>query len=98
MSKLKTIESHNCHAFVSAPGHICDELVKLHDLEFYGPKIIIIEEAKTLPRTFFNKLSKNVVANDQQSMHKMSPSYNDVTPHLQKNNIQFRTLIVHFLM
>ena len=98
MSKLQSVESHNGHGFVLAPGHICDELVKLHDLEIYGPKIIIIEEAKTLPRTFFNKLSKNVVANDQQSMHKMPPSYNDVTAHLQKNNIQFRNLIVHFLM
>ena len=35
----------NGHAFILAPSHVCDELVKLHDLKFNSRKIII-EEAK----------------------------------------------------
>ena len=35
----------NGHAFILAPRHDCDELVKLHDLKFNSRKIII-EEAK----------------------------------------------------
>ena len=39
---------------------------------------IIIEEAKTPPMTLVNELSTSAVANDQQSMHKMPPTINDV--------------------
>ena len=49
-----------------------------------------------------NELSTSAVANDQQSMHKMTPTimtlHQDYQQHLQKNNMQFRTLTVHFLM
>ena len=37
-----------------APCHVCEELVKSYGLEFHGHKIII-EEAKTSPRTYLNK-------------------------------------------
>ena len=45
---------HNGHAFILAPYHVCHVfLKKLHGLKFHGPKIII-EEAKTPPRTLVN--------------------------------------------
>ena len=46
-------------------------------MEFHGREIIT-EEAKTPHKTLVNELSTNAVANDQQSMHKMSPTFNDV--------------------
>ena len=64
MSKLQENGRHNGHAFILAPCHVCIELVKLHSLEFQGRKIII-EEAKTPPRTLLNELSTSAVANDQ---------------------------------
>ena len=54
MSKLQKNGRHNGHRFVLTPFRVCNELVKLHDLEFQGCKIII-EEAKTPPRTLFIK-------------------------------------------
>ena len=77
MSKLQQNGRHNGHAFILVPCHVCDELVKLHGLEFQGRKIII-KEAKTPPRTLVNELSSSTVANDQQSMHKMLPTINYV--------------------
>ena len=56
--------------------HVCDELLKFYGLEFHGRKIII-EEAKTPPRTLI-ELSRNAAANDQQSMHKIPPTINNV--------------------
>ena len=56
---------------------MCNEFAKLHGLEFQGRKIII-EEAKTPPRTLSNELSTSAVANDQQNMHKMPSAINDV--------------------
>ena len=50
MSKLQQNGRHNGHVFIIAACHVCNELVKLHGLEFHGRKIII-EEAKTLSRT-----------------------------------------------
>ena len=81
MSKLRQNERHNSHTFVLAPCHVCDELVKLHGFEFHGRKVII-EEAKTPPRTLLYKLSTSAVANYQQNMHKMSPTINDVMSRL----------------
>ena len=81
MSKLQQNGRHNCHASILAPCHVCSELVKLHGLEFHGRKIII-EDAKTPPRTLVNELSRNAVANDQQSMHNMHPIINDVRSRL----------------
>ena len=81
MSNLHQNGTHNCHAFILASCHVCDGLVKLHGLKFHGPKIII-EEVKTLPRTFLNELSKGAVANEQQSMHKIRPTINDVRSRL----------------
>ena len=81
MSHLQQNGRHNCHAVILAPCHVCDELVKLHGLEFHGRKIII-EEAKTPPGTVVNELSTSAVANDQQSMQKMSPAINDVRSRL----------------
>ena len=46
MSKLQQNGRHNGHAFILPPCNVCNELVKLHGLEFHGRKIII-EEAKT---------------------------------------------------
>ena len=63
ISKLQQNGKHNGHAFILAPSHVCNELVKLHGLEFQGRKIII-EEAKTPPRTLLNELSTSAVAND----------------------------------
>ena len=65
MSKLQQNGRHNGHAFISASCHACDDLVKLNGLEFHGSKIII-EEAKTPPWTFLNKLPTNVAANHAQ--------------------------------
>ena len=81
MSKLQENVKHNGYAFILAPCHVCNELVKLHGLEFQGRKIII-EEAKTPPRTLLNELSTSAVANDQQNMHKMPPTINDVKSRL----------------
>ena len=77
ISKLQQNGRHNGHAFILAPCHICNELLKLHDLEFHNRKIII-EQDKTPPRTLLNELSTNAAANDQQNIHKMSPAINDV--------------------
>ena len=41
MSKLQQNGRHDGHAFILAPCHVCNELVKLHGLEFEGRKIII---------------------------------------------------------
>ena len=60
MSNLQQNGRHNGHAFILAPFHVCDKLVKLHSFEFHGRKIII-EEAKTPPRTLVNKLSTSAV-------------------------------------
>ena len=79
MPKLLQIGRHSGHAFILAPCHVCDELVKLHCLEFHGLEISIIEESKTPPQTLVKKTSTNAVANDQQSIHKMPSRYNDVT-------------------
>ena len=54
MSNLQQNGRHNGHAFILAPFHVCDKLVKLHSFEFHGHKIII-EEAKAPPRTLVNK-------------------------------------------
>ena len=51
MSKLQQNRRHNSHAFILAPSNVCNELVKLHGLKFYGHKIII-EEAKTPSRLY----------------------------------------------
>ena len=50
MSKLQQNERQNGHAFILAPRHVFDELVKLPGLEFHGRQIVI-EEAKALTRT-----------------------------------------------
>ena len=63
-SKLQQNGRHNNRAFILAPCLVCNELAKLHGLEFHGRKIIS-EEAKTPPRTLLNKLSTSAVANDQ---------------------------------
>ena len=76
--------------FISAPCHVCDDLVKLHGLKFHGRKIII-EEAKIPPRTFVNELFTSAVANHQEIMHKMTPtiktSDQDYQQQLQKSNV-----------
>ena len=85
-----------CFSTLSSFWWVC----KIHGLEFHGFKIFT-EEAETPLRTFVNKLLTNAVASDQ-SMHKMRPTINDVRSGLPaartKNNIQFRTLTVHFPM
>ena len=50
-------------------------------MEIHGRKIII-EKAKTAPRTLVNELSASAVANDQQSMYKLPPTINDVRSRL----------------
>ena len=55
MSKLQQNGRRSSHAFVSLPCHVCDELVKLHGLEFHVRKSII-EEVKTPPRTLVCEL------------------------------------------
>ena len=54
MSKLQQNGRQNGHAFVLAPCHVCDELVKLHGLEFHGRKIVI-EKAETPHKTLVNE-------------------------------------------
>ena len=56
---------------------MCNEIAKLHGLEFQGRKIII-QEAKAPPRTLLNELCTSAAANDQQNMHKMPSIINDV--------------------
>ena len=81
MSKLQQNGRHNGHGFILAPYHVCNELVKLHGLEFHGCKIII-EEVKTTPRTLLNELLTSAVANNQQNKHKMPPTINNVRSRL----------------
>ena len=87
MSKLEQSGRHNGHAFILAPCHVSNELVKSDGLEFHGCKIIT-EEAKTPPRTLLNELSISAVANDQQNMDKMSPTINDVKSKLPAAPVQ----------
>ena len=56
MSKLEQNGRHNGQAFILAPCHVSNELVKSDGLEFHGCKIII-EEAKKPPWTLLNELS-----------------------------------------
>ena len=90
ISKLQQNGRHNGHAFILAPCHVCNELVKLHGLEFYGRKIII-EEAKTLPKTLLNELSTSTVADDQQICLKCLPPLTTLDQnyqqHLQQNKV-----------
>ena len=37
------------HVYITAPKHVCDELVKLNGVEFKG-KFLIIENAKVRPK------------------------------------------------
>ena len=60
IDKLEQNGRHNGHAFILAPCHVSNELVKSDGLEFHGCKIII-EEAKTPPRTLLNELSTSAV-------------------------------------
>ena len=60
---------------------ICDELLKLHGLKFYGLKTII-EEAEIPPTSLINKFSTNTLANEQQSMHKMPPTIKEAKSRL----------------
>ena len=87
MSKLQQNGRHNGHTFILAPCHVCNELVKLHELEFHDLKFII-EEAKTPPRTLLNELSTSAVANDQQNMPKKPPTINDVRSRLPAASIE----------
>ena len=81
MSNLQQNIRQNGHAFILVHCHVCDELVKVHGLEFHGRKIII-EEAKTPPRTLITDLFTSAVANDQKSMFKIPPIINDVRSRL----------------
>ena len=36
MSKLQQNGRHNDYAFILTPCHVCNEIVKLHGLEFHG--------------------------------------------------------------
>ena len=93
MSNLQQNGRHNGHVFILAPCHVYNELVKLHGLEFHCRKIII-EEAKTPPKTLLNELSATVVANDQENMHKLPPTINELrskspaTPREEQSPIQ----------
>ena len=97
MSNLQQNIRQNGHAFILVHCHVCDELVKVHGLEFHGRKIII-EEAKTPPRTLITDLFTSAVANDQKVCLKYLPSLTmsdqDYQQHLQKNNLQLRTFPV----
>ena len=95
MPKLQQNGRHKDHGFILAPCHFCNELVKLHGLEFHGHKIII-EEAKTRPRTLLNELSTSAVANEQQNMHKMPPTINDVRSRLITAPTEEQSLIQNF--
>ena len=53
MFKSQQNGNDNGHAFILARYHVCNKFVKLHGLEFHGRKIII-EKAKTPPRTLLN--------------------------------------------
>ena len=95
MPKLQQDGRHKGHGFILAPCHFCNELVKLHGLEFHGHKIII-EEAKARPRTSLNELSTSAVANEQQNMHKMPPTINDVRSRLITAPTEEQSLIQNF--
>ena len=41
---------HNAYAYIIAPNHVTDELVKLNELKLKG-RNLIIEEPATKPRT-----------------------------------------------
>ena len=91
MSNSQQNGRHNGHAFILASCHACDELVKLHSLEFHGHKLII-KEAKTAQRTLMT--SKICI----KCLPLLTTTDQDYQQHLQKNNDQFRTLTVHLLM
>ena len=61
MSKLRRNGRHTGHAFILAPCHVSNELVKLLELGFHGRKIII-EEAKTPPRKHHHLGSQNTTS------------------------------------
>ena len=55
--------TRNGHEFILLTCRVCDNLVKLHGLEFHGRKSIT-EEAKTPLRPLAYNFSTNTVAND----------------------------------
>ena len=63
------------YAFVSAPKHVCDELLKLNEIKFHGSQIKI-EEAKSTREqtTVVSSPAKNhlVVVNENLENHKSS--------------------------
>ena len=59
MSNLQQNGSHNGHVFILARYHVCDELVKLHGLEFQG-RNFIIEKAKTSPMIYRQQMTSKV--------------------------------------
>ena len=95
ISKLQQNGRHNGHAFILGPCHVCDELVKLHGLEFHGHKIII-KEAEAPPRTLVNELLTSAVANDQQNMYKMPRTINDVRSRLPTASTEEQSSIQNF--
>ena len=55
-------------------------LYSFHDIEFGRRKFFI--KAKSPLKPLINKLSRNAVANDQQSMYKTLPIINRIRPRL----------------
>ena len=49
--------SHNGYAYIIAPNHVTDELVKLNELKLKG-RHLIIEEPATKPRTLHSNINK----------------------------------------
>ena len=99
MSKLRRNGRHTGHAFILAPCHVSNELVKLLNWDFTAVKLLLkkpkhhlgnttTSEAKTPPRTSVNKLLIKTAANNQQGMYKMPHTIKDVRLRLATIHIQ----------
>ena len=58
---------HNGYAYVIAPNHVTDELVKLNELKLKG-RNLIIEEPATKPRTLHSNINKFMSPNRYEAL------------------------------
>ena len=58
----------NGHAYIIAPNHVTEELIKLNELKLKGRNLIIIEEPATKPRTLHSNINKFMSPNRYEAL------------------------------
>ena len=67
---------HNGYAYIIAPNHVTDELVKLNELKLKG-RNLIIEEPATKPRTLHSNINKFMSPNRYEALASSQEEEND---------------------